>query len=77
MVSDEDEDEDEDKDKDEDEDEDEDEELASDDDDAATPRSFGTGWEKKTKDNTPAKAVRAIKAMATTPNRLFIFCLTT
>ena len=38
---------------------------------------FGTGWEKKTKDNTPARAVRAIKAMATVPIRLFIFCLTT
>jgi hypothetical protein len=38
---------------------------------------FGTGGEKKRKDNTPANAVRAIKTMATAPKRLFIFCLTT
>jgi hypothetical protein len=38
---------------------------------------FGTGGEKKRKDNTPANAVRAIKTMATAPNRLFIFYLTT
>jgi hypothetical protein len=38
---------------------------------------FGTGGEKKRKDNTPANAVRAIKTMATAPNRLFIFCLAT
>jgi len=61
---------------DEDEDEDEDEESASDD-DAATRRSFGTGWEKKTKEHTAATAVRAIKKMATAPKRLFIFCLAT
>jgi hypothetical protein len=38
---------------------------------------FGTCWEKKTKDNTPANAARTIKTMATAPSRLFIFCLIT
>ena len=51
--------------------------VSEEDEDEVTPRSFGTGWEKKTKDNTAANAVRAIKTMATAPNRLFIFCLTT
>ena len=64
-------------DKDEDEDEDEVEEEASVAEVAAVAESFGTGWEKKTKDNTAANAVRAIKTMATAPKRLFIFCLTT
>jgi hypothetical protein len=44
---------------------------------SAMAEFFGTGWKKKTKDNTPANAVRAIKTMATAPSRLFIFCLTT
>jgi hypothetical protein len=44
---------------------------------SAMAEFFGTGWKKKTKDNTPANAVRAIKTMATAPKRLFIFCLTT
>lgn len=41
------------------------------------------GWvkrfvcDKKMNDNTPAKAVKATKRMATFPNRLFIFYLTT
>lgn len=33
--------------------------------------------DKKMNDNTPAKAVKATKRMATLPNRLFIFYLTT
>ena len=41
------------------------------------PEFFRSFLEKKAKDNTPAKAVRAIKTMATAPSRLFIFCLTT
>ena len=44
---------------------------------AAVAGFFGTGWEKKTKEHTAVNAARAIKTMATVPNRLFIFCLTT
>jgi len=43
---------------------------------AVVAEFFGTGWEKKKRQQTAAKAVRAVKTMATAPKRLFIFCLT-